>query len=408
MKEHYYFDNAATTMPKPESVYEFMDDFFRKNGVNPGRSSYELAVDAEAMITQTRGMLGEFFGYRGDPSRVTFSMNATDSMNMALLGLIQPGDHIIITRLEHNAVLRPINHMERDQRVSVTRIPADITGYIDPNQIKANIRPETRAVVINHASNVIGSVQDIAAIGAIVRETDAALILDSCQTAGVIPVEMDRWGVDVLVYTGHKGLFGPSGIGGMIVGERAAIKHTRMGGTGTNSLSPFHPNEYPYRLEAGTTSIPGIAGLHAAQRWFAKLGRSQSENVDLSHYEACQAATKHIHAKEMASTRILLDAFGAMTDVVIYGPSSNQPRVSTFSINIGDLPADQVGMMLDADHGICIRSGLHCAPTVHEDQATLRQNGTVRFSPGFFTDDEDISRAIEGMQSIVEFNKAKA
>ena len=408
MKELFYFDNAATTLPKPEPVYQFMDQFFRTHGVNPGRSGYELAIEAEAMIVQTRRMLGEFFGYGGDSSRVTFSMNATDSINTALLGLIQPGDHLIVTRIEHNAVLRPTNHLERDSNVVVTRVPADGNGYVDPEDIRKSIKPGTRAVVVNHASNVIGSLQDINAIGQVVRDTDAVFIVDTCQTAGVVPIKMDEWGIDVLVYTGHKGLFGPSGIGGMIVAEDIDIRQVRTGGTGVNSVSPFHPDEYPHRLEAGTVSIPGIAGLHAAQKWFAELGKSQSTDSPDTHYEACRAALEHIHAVEIETTRQLIDAFDAIPGIIMYGPRGDQPRISTFSINIGDLPAEQVGSMLDADHGICVRSGLHCAPTVHQDQDTLKRNGTVRFAPGFFTDEEDIAQAIDGVHSIAEYPMSRS
>ena len=407
MKEHFYFDNAATTLPKPEPVYQFMDRFFRTHGVNPGRSGYELAIEAETMIVQTRFMLGKFFGYGGDPSRVTFSLNATDSMNLALLGLVRPDDHMIITRMEHNAVLRPANHFERDSNVTVTRVAADGNGYVDPEDIRKCIKSDTRVVVVNHASNVIGSVQDIRAIGEVVRDTNAVFIVDTCQTAGVVSIPMDEWGIDVLVYTGHKGLFGPSGIGGMIVAEDIDIRQVRTGGTGVNSVSPFHPDEYPHRLESGTVSIPGIAGLHAAQKWFAELGKSQGTISPDTHYEACRAALKHIHAIGSETTQQLIDTFDAIPGVIMYGPQGDQPRVSTFSINIGDLPAEQVGLMLDADHGICVRSGLHCAPVVHEDQGTLKRNGTVRFAPGFFTDEEDVAQAIEGVQSIAEYQASR-
>ena len=261
--------------------------------------------------------------------------------------------------------------------------------------------------MVNHASNVIGSVQDIREIGKVVRDTDAVFIVDTCQTAGVVPIPMDEWGIDILVYTGHKGLFGPSGIGGMIVAEDIDIRQVRTGGTGVNSVSPFHPDEYPHRLESGTVSIPGIAGLHAAQKWFAELGKSQSTDSPDTHYEACRAALEHIHAIEIETTRQLIDAFDAIPGVIIYGPQDNQPRISTFSINIGDLPAEQVGSMLDADHGICVRPGLHCAPAVHEDQGTLKRNGTVRFAPGFFTDQEDVAQAINGVQSIAEYQASR-
>ncbi len=403
MKENYYFDNAATTLPKPEPVYEFMDQFFRSHGVNPGRSGHQLAVEAETMIVQTRRLLAEFFGFAGDPARVTFSLSATDSMNIALLGLMQPGDHMIITRMEHNAVLRPANHFERDRQISVTRVAADQAGYVDPQEIRRSIRPNTRVVVVNHASNVTGSLQDIEAIGRVVRETNAILVLDSCQTAGVVAIPMDDWGIDVLVYTGHKGLFGPMGIGGMIVAAGVDIRPLRTGGTGVDSLSPFHPDGYPHRLEAGTLSLPGVAGLNAAQKWFADLGRTRGAGPAANHGQACRVAQEHIHAVETGFTRRLIEAFEALPDVAVYGPRNNQPRVATLSMNIGDIPAEQVGAMLDADHGVCVRPGLHCAPLVHEDRGTLERKGTVRFAPGFFTDEEDINQAIEAVRAIAEY-----
>ena len=287
MKDNYYFDNAATTLPKPEPVYQFMDKFFRSHGVNPGRSGHELAIEAETMIIQTRRMLGEFFGFGGDSNRVTFSLNATDSMNLALLGLLNPGDHMIITRVEHNAVLRPANHLERDGGVNVSRITADGQGYIDPEDIRKAITPKTRVVVANHASNVIGSLQNIEAIGKAIKDTQAIFIVDTCQTAGVVAIDMDAWDIDILVFTGHKGLFGPMGIGGMIVREDIDIRPVKTGGTGVNSVSDFHPDEYPHRVEVGTPSIPGIAGLNAAQKWFAELGRSTTGNgTDVSSHKA--------------------------------------------------------------------------------------------------------------------------
>ena len=402
MKDNYYFDNAATTLPKPESVYQFMDKFFRSHGVNPGRSGHELAIEAETMIIQTRRMLGEFFSFGGDSNRVTFSLNATDSMNLALLGLLNSGDHMIITRVEHNAVLRPANHLERDGGVNVSRIAANGQGYIDPEDVRKAITPKTRVVVANHASNVIGSLQNIEAIGKAIKDTQAIFIVDTCQTAGVVAIDMDAWDIDILVFTGHKGLFGPMGIGGMIVREDVDIRPVKTGGTGVNSVSDFHPDEYPHRVEVGTPSIPGIAGLNAAQKWFAELGRSTTGNgTDISsHKAACDAAQHHIHSLENQTTHRLIEAFQDIPGVVIYGPAEKQPRVATLSINIGDLPAEQVGTMLDADYGLCVRAGLHCAPVIHRDQGTLERNGTVRIAPGYFTDDEDIEQAIKGVSEL--------
>ena len=400
MKEQFYLDNAATTWPKPEVVYTEMDQFFRSFGVNPGRAGHEMAVEAERMIVETRRLLAEFFNHAGDPSRVVFTQNATDSLNMALFGLLEAGDHVITTRLEHNSVVRPTNHMERDMNIAVTRVGRDSEGYVDPEDIRQAITPMTKVIVVNHASNVLGSVQDIDAIGKIAREAGVVFVLDTCQTAGALDLDMQRSCIDVLTFTGHKGLFGPMGIGGMVVGENIDIKPARVGGTGVDSITPYQPDQYPYHLEAGTVSVPGIAGMNAAQKWFADLGRSQG--AEGSHRELCKAALSAIEKREVEHVTTLVNAFEAMDGVTVYGPKNGRARVSTLSVNVDGLPADQVGTMLDADHHVCVRAGLHCAPWVHEDEGTVEQKGTVRFSPGYFADDDDINQAIEGIKDIAE------
>ncbi|MDH3450828.1 MAG: aminotransferase class V-fold PLP-dependent enzyme [Gammaproteobacteria bacterium] len=402
MKEHYYLDNAATTWPKPETVYTTMDTFFRQYGVNPGRAGHDMAVEAERMIVETRRLLAAFFGFAGDPQRVVFTQNATDSLNIAIYGLAAGGGHVISTRLEHNSVLRPLNHLERDHGVTVTRVARDAFGYIDPEDVRKAIRSDTRAVIVNHASNVLGSVQDIAAIGAITRETGVPFVIDTCQSAGVLPIDMDALGVDILTFTGHKGLFGPMGIGGLIVREGMDLPPARVGGTGVDSISPYQPDEYPYHLEAGTVSIPGIAGLNAAQKWFADLGRAQlgDEASAVDHAQACAAALSHIDAREREHIATLENAFRQMDSVTVYGPGNNGARVATLSMNVDAVPADQVGAMLDADHHVCVRAGLHCAPLVHEDEGTVERKGTVRFAPGYFTDEDDLHQAIEGIRDI--------
>jgi selenocysteine lyase/cysteine desulfurase len=211
---------------------------------------------------------------------------------------------------------------------------------------------------------------------------------------------MEACDVDVLTFTGHKGLFGPMGIGGMIVREGLDVRPARVGGTGVDSISPYQPDQYPYHLESGTVSIPGIAGLNAAQKWFADLGRKQLNNADADHATACHAALEHIDQKEKQHVEKLANAFRDMEGVIVYGPENAERRVATLSVNINDMPADQVGTMLDADYYVCVRSGLHCAPLVHEDQGTVEQKGTIRFAPGYFTDDEDIEQAITGISEL--------
>ncbi len=408
MKDNYYFDNAATSWPKPEVVYTTMDQFFRNYGANPGRAGYEMAVEAEKMIEETRRLLAEFFDYGGDPHRVVFTQNATDSLNIALFGLLASGDHVVTTRLEHNSVLRPLAHLKRDHGVDVTHVARDAQGYVDPDDIRGAITAKTRMIVVNHASNVLGSVQDLEAIGQISRQAGTLLVVDTCQSAGVLPIRMDAWGIDVLTFTGHKSLFGPMGIGGMIVREDLDVRPGRVGGTGVDSIDPYQPEIYPYHLEAGTVALPGIAGLNAAQKWFASLGREQVGDADgtLSHSQACKAALDHIFDLERRHVDRLVSAFRDVDGIKIYGPAGNRPRVATLSINVGDLPADQTGAMLDADYHVCVRTGLHCAPLVHEDEKSVGQNGAVRLSPGYFTDDNDIEQAITAVTEIASFSSA--
>ena len=403
MKEHYYLDNASTTWPKPEPVYRFMDTFFRSHGVNPGRAGHTLAIEAEQMIFETRRLLAQFFGFRGDPNRVVFTQNVTDALNIALFGLVGEGDRVVTTRMEHNSVLRPLRHLERDRGVRVTRVGGDTEGYVDPDAIRDALGPRTRVVVVNHGSNVLGSVQDLAAIGAAAAEAGAVFVVDTAQSAGVIPIDMDALGIDVLCFTGHKGLLGPMGIGGMVVGEGVEIPHGRVGGTGVDSISAFQPDAYPHRLEAGTGSIPGIAGLNAAQKWFADLGRTRPGTApDADHATACGHALAHVESVEVGHVRRIRDALDAMDGVTVYGPRGNRRRVATLAFNVEGLPATQVGEMLDADHHVCVRAGLHCAPLVHEDLGTAGRQGAVRIAPGYFTDDEDLEQALGAVAELAQ------
>ena len=403
MKDHYYLDNASTTWPKPEPVYRFMDAFFRSHGVNPGRAGHTLAIEAEQMIFETRRLLAQFFGFRGDPNRVVFTQNVTDSLNIALFGLVGEGDHVVTTRVEHNSVLRPLYHLERDRAVRVTRVGSDAEGYVDPGAIRDAVGPRTRVVVVNHGSNVVGSVQDLAAIGAVAREVGAVFVVDTAQSAGVIPIDMDALGIGVLCFTGHKGLLGPMGIGGMVVADGVEIRHVRVGGTGVDSISEFQPDAYPHRLEAGTGSIPGIAGLNAAQKWFADLGRAQPGAASgADHATACAHALGHVESVEVEHIRRIQHALDAVDGVTVYGPRGNRPRVATLSFNIDGLPATQAGEMLDADHHVCVRAGLHCAPLVHEDLGTVEILGAVRIAPGYFTDEEDLEHALGAIAELAQ------
>lgn len=403
MKDNVYFDNAATTWPKPEAVYEFMDSFFRSHGVNPGRSGSLLAVEAEQMITQTRSMLAQFFGFSGPSSRVVFTLNGTDALNMAIGGIVESGDHMIITRIEHNAVLRTANHLERDQAVEVTRIAPGQNGYIDPESIAKAIKPSTRLIVLNHASNVIGTVQPLEEVARIARDAGIALVVDAAQTAGVLPINMDALGIGVLTFPGHKGLFGPMGIGGMIVSEAVDLKPLRFGGTGVDSISTYQPDAYPYRLEAGTVSVPGIAGLNAAQKWFRSLGEQLARQQDAGGDSAvqCRLAVEHIHAVELAHVKRIEDKLREFESVQIIGAPRDDARVATLSFTVRGISTERVADQLDADHQVCARAGLQCAPLVHVDAGTADEGGTVRLSPGYFTDEQDMQQLLGALDDIL-------
>ena len=407
MKENAYFDNAATTWPKPEPVYQFMDTFFRSHGVNPGRSGSLLAVEAEQMISSTRSMLGQFFNFSGAASRVVFTLNGTDALNQAIVGLVGPGDHVVTTRLEHNAVLRTMNHLERDDQLQVSRVGPTAEGYISVDHIKQAIQKNTKAIVLNHGSNVIGTVQPLDDIAQIARDHGIPLIVDAAQTAGVLAIDMDSTGIAVLTFPGHKGLFGPMGVGGMIVSESADLQPHRFGGTGVDSLSTYQPDAYPYRLEAGTVPLPGIAGLHAAQLWFKELGKQLLESEEhahldaLTHRQCCERAMAHIHATELSHIERIEQTLTKYTAVTVLGKPRHDARVATLSFTVKGLATERIADQLDADHQICARAGLQCAPLVHVDAGTVEDGGTIRLSPGFFTDEEDMQQLLGALDDIL-------
>jgi cysteine desulfurase family protein len=403
MKENAYFDNAATTWPKPECVYQYMDSFFRSHGVNPGRSGSLLAAEAEQMITRTRQMIAQFFGFSGAHGRVVFTLNGTDALNMAIAGLLHSNDHMIITRVEHNAVLRTANHLERDKGVSVTRVEAAADGYVSAQAIADSITSSTRIIVINHASNVTGLVQPLDEVADVAREANIPLVVDTAQTAGVLPIDMDKLGIAVLTFTGHKGLFGPMGVGGMIVSETLDIDPMRFGGTGLNSIAEYQPAEYPWHLEAGTVPMPGIAGLHAAQLWFRELGAELAKNkgVEASPATQCQLAVNHIHSVELALIDRIEERLRQSNRVRIMGQPRGAARVATLSFTIDGMATEEVADRLDADYQIIARAGLQCAPLVHVDAGTVDTGGTIRLSPGFFTDEEDMQQLMTALDDIL-------
>ncbi|MCB2212446.1 aminotransferase class V-fold PLP-dependent enzyme [bacterium] len=379
-----YMDNAATSWPKPDEVYAFMDDFYRHNGVNPGRSGFDAAISAGDLVENTRKKLNAFFN--GDlPERTLFCHNATDGLNIVIQGLVKPGDHVISTNLDHNSVLRPLNCLERDGVADVTWLTPNEHGFIQTADLENALRPNTSLVVVNHGSNVIGTVQDIAAIGAILKDHQAKFVIDASQTAGVVPIDMKAWHVDALVATGHKALMGPTGTGVICVREHLEIGQTRSGGTGVRSAFPYHLAEYPWRLEYGTPNLMGIGGLWAGQRWIEENGGPAA-----------------IHAKEMAMVQTFVDGIKDLPKVTTYCCDSLENHLATLSINVEGIDAMNVGIMLDVDHDIATRTGLQCAPKCHESIGTFDLHGTVRFSLGPFNTPDQVQTAIAAVEDIAQ------
>ncbi len=383
-----YLDNAATSFPKPDVMHDTVRDFYRTNGVNPGRTGCDLALKAEEMISDTRSRLSYFFnpslaeaGIEKDPDRLVFTMNATMSLNLIINGTVGPGDHVVTTLCEHNSVIRPVNHKVRDHGAEATYVKPDPDGYVDPEDIRGAIRDNTTLVVVNHGSNVSGVVQDVTAIGAICKEAGAQFAVDAAQTAGVLPIDMAQSNISFLSFTGHKCLFGPPGTGGICVADDAEITGTIWGGTGVRSAHPFHLEEFPYRLEAGTLNLAGIAGLNAGVRWVQDKG------------------TEAIHAHEMKLLGMLQDGLAEIKGVTLHGTRSLERRVPTLSVSVNGFDASDVGTFLDVDFDILTRTGLHCAPLIHEHYGTAPR-GTVRFSVGPFNTEEHIVEAVRAVGEI--------
>src|SRR5438477_4232528 len=269
-----YLDNAATSFPKPEAVYQTLDRFARQSLANPGRAGHKMALAAERALDDARHLLNQFFHGEG-PERFVFTLNCTDALNMAFKGVLREGDHVVTTNLEHNSVSRPLRAMELAGRIGVTRVPADGGGTVDPEAIRRALTPMTRLTAVTHASNVLGTVQPVSEIGKIARAHDVLLVVDAAQTAGVVPIDVQAMHIDLLAFPGHKSLFGPTGTGALYVGPRARVGAWREGGTGGDSSSETQPRDYPYFLEGGTPNVLGVAGLAAGIRYVMERGLDQ-------------------------------------------------------------------------------------------------------------------------------------
>jgi cysteine desulfurase family protein len=375
-----YLDNAATSFPKPEAVYQALDRFARTDLANPGRAGHKMALAAERALDDCRHLLNQLF-HGESPERFVFTLNCTDALNMAFKGMLNDGDHVITTDLEHNSVSRPLRKMELDGRITLTRIKADTGGTIDPENIRKAITQRTRLIAMTHASNVLGTVQPIANVGRIAREHDLLLLVDAAQTAGVVPIDVQAMQIDLLAFPGHKSLLGPTGTGALYAGPRASLRAWREGGTGGDSSNETQPREYPYFLEGGTPNVLGVAGLAAGVRYVMERGLDA------------------IHAHELKLTERLRKRLQELGGCNVYGHGDASRHVGTLSFRSDTLGATELGGILDQAFDIAIRPGLHCAPYIHRSLGTF-PDGTVRVSPGPFNTEADIDQLTEALREI--------
>ncbi len=378
-----YLDNAATSWPKPTTVYEAVCRYMRENGAAMGRGVYASAQQVGRTIANLRRRLSRLLGVAA-PHRILFTFNGTDALNLALHGILQPGDHVVTTDTEHNSVLRPLRFLEKKRGVHVTFVPCDDAGRVDPGQIQAALRDETRLVVINHVSNVTGSIQPLEAILKILDDHPAMRLVDAAQSVGHLPVRFDDWKLDLLACSGHKGLLGPLGTGVLAISERAAeqLMPLREGGTGSYSDQEEQPDVLPDRFESGNHNVPGLMGLERS----------------VAYVE--ERSIETLRAHELQLTEYLLQRLSQLPAVMVYGPQANQERVGVVSFFVTGFDPQELASLLDAEFGIEVRSGFHCAPRLHQRLGTIHRGGTVRASFGPFNTPEDVDALADALRLV--------
>jgi len=377
-----YLDNAATSFPKPPGVTEAMVRFMTDVGANPGRAAHRLSLEAGRILYDTREAVAELFGV-ADPVRVIFTANATEGINLVLNGYLQPGDHVITSGMEHNSVMRPLRELERGG-VLLSVVDCAPRGLLDPDRVAEAIRAETRLIVLNHASNVTGGILPVREVGTLARQRGIMLAVDAAQTAGAVPIDLSDAGIDFLIFSGHKSLFGPQGTGGVVLGERVepeALRPLRLGGTGSRSAQQEQPLFLPDRFESGTPNTVGLAGLGAGVRFLLSEGIEKIRDCETRLMET------------------LLDGLSEIGGVTVCGPARAARMTPTVSFVIDGVPLSQAAMRLDEEHQVLCRVGLHCAPAAHRTIGTFPE-GTIRFSPGYFTTEGDVEAALRGVRDL--------
>ena len=375
-----YLDNAATSFPKPKEVATAVYDFMVNNGTSSGRGSYKKAMQSDYIVYECRKLIGKLFNF-DNPKKVVFTSNVTDSLNIAIRGILKENDHVITSSLEHNAVWRCLKTLERDINIKIDTVECSEDGITNPEDIKKYIREDTALIVFTQASNVLGTIQPIREIGAIAREHNIPFLVDGAQSAGAMKIDVKEDNIDILAFTGHKSLLGPMGTGGLIINTDIDIKPLKAGGTGGDSAYEYQPDYYPNHLETGTSNVSGIAGLREAIKFLNKEG------------------IENIHNKEKELTKYALEKLETVKDIEIYGPKDCEKMLSVISFNIKDKRPEDVGSILDQKYDIMLRAGLHCAPTAHSVIGT-KERGTLRIGIGYFNEKEDIDTLVEALNNL--------
>mgnify|MGYP000854703389 CR=1 FL=1 len=374
-----YMDNAATSWPKPPQVIEAMERCMRESA-NPGRGGHEMSVRASRILFEARRLLAQLFRI-ANPNDIAFTLNTTHALNLALQGWLKPGDHVVATTLEHNSIRRPLEALKRKRGVRVTYVPANRQGFVHPRQLAEAIGPDTRLIAVTHSSNLLGTVLPVEEFGKIARAKGVRMLVDAAQSAGVLDIDVEAMGIDLLAFPGHKGLLGPQGTGGLYIHPGMDLEPLMLGGTGSRSESPEQPDVRPDRYEAGTPNTVGVAGLAEGVRY------------------VLAETTGKIHARERRLTRQLLEGLSEVPGVTVLGPGPDAERTAIVSFVMDGVDPSELAFILDQQFGIAVRSGFHCTPLGHETAGTT-DTGAVRASPGYFTQESEIVQVIDAVREI--------
>ncbi len=380
-----YFDNAATSWPKPPEVALAMIHYLQEVGGSPGRSGHRMSIEASRIVSDTRDAMAELL-HVDDPSRIAFTKNSTEALNIAIMGSLKPGDHVITSSMEHNSVMRPLRYLEAQKAIDLTVVGCSpTTGAIDPDDVRRAIRPNTRLITVLHASNVIGNLMPVQAIGAMARSAGIPFLVDASQTAGAYPINVQALDIDLLAFTGHKSLLGPTGTGGLYVREGVELNPLARGGTGSKSEQEIQPDFMPDKFEAGTLNVVGLAGLGASANFLLKTG--------------VECITEH----ERTLVARFLEGAKVIPGIHLPGPADVRQRIGVLSFTLKGISPSRIGLILDQGFGIMTRIGLHCSPAAHRTLGTS-PDGTVRFGFSYFNTLEQVDYSLDAIQKIVREN----